>query len=274
MDNTDSSPDLPPTTESPAPSVTPRPTGYRLGPFYFVPELRARRDDPWAHRKGEPRIFALFWSAYLMISSLLTLFAIKSTTIPTTQQYAIGCASLITLIVLGCTILWPLCRLSQAAPRHALGATLADLLVLLLPVQAIIWPLPVLTHWHIEVVAALSLLVFSWTALIGAIIAWAIPARETLTRSTAMALCIAVVAAGPAFCGWWLSTGHPTPPPALMMLASPLTGVWELISSPSGWSPVITDAERLAAIAPLVPASIVWIALAVAGRFAPLPRGA
>lgn len=271
MDNQDSSPELPPEQELPAPAVAPKSHGYRIGPFYFVPEIRARRDDPWAHRKGEPRIFALFWSAYLMIASLTTLFAIRSTTIPKTEQYSWGAAALLTCIMLGIGILWPLCRLTQAPPKHALGATLADIVVLLLPVQAIIWPLPVLTFWSFQLVTTIALMSISWTALISAIIAWAIPSRDALTRIVAMSLCLAIVGTAPLFSIWWLATGHPAPPPESMMLASPFTAIWALLQSPSNWSPIVTDTERLAAIAPLVPASIVWIALAITGRTAPLP---
>lgn len=246
-----------------------RKPGYRIGPFYFVPEFGAvSRDDPWAHRKGEPRVFALFWSVYLMGSAMLTLFAIGSASIPTAAQYQIGSAAMITMIALGSTVLWPLVRLSQASPDRPVGATLADMFVLLAPMQIVIWPLPLLTHWPLEITAALSGLLAAWTLLIGVIVARGIASSDGVSRVLAMISCITLVAAGPLLLSIvpQRAPAHEQPGPWML---SPLTGVWALVASPSGLSPRLSQIERMGVVAPALLAGVLALGLYVFSRRPP-----
>jgi len=247
----------------------PRKPGYRIGPFYFVPEFGAvSRDDPWAHRKGEPRVFALFWSVYLMGSAMLTLFAIGSASIPTAAQYQIGSASMITMIAVGSTLLWPLVRLSQASPEHPVGATLADMFVLLAPMQIVIWPLPLLTHWPLEIVAGLSGLLAAWTLLIGVIVARGTASTDGVSRVLAMLACITLVATGPLLLSIvpQRAPAHEQPGPWML---SPLTGIWALVASPSGLRPRLSQTERLGVAAPALLAGVLALGLHVVARRPP-----
>ena len=255
-----------PATGSPAPVRKP---GYRIGPFYFVPEFGAvSRDDPWAHRKGEPRVFALFWSVYLMGAAMLTLFAIGSASIPTAAQYQIGSAAMITMIALGSTLLWPLVRLSQATPDRPVSATLADMFVLLAPMQIVIWPLPLLTRWPLEIVASLAGLLASWTLLIGVIVARGTASPNGVSRALAMLTCVTLVATGPLLLSLLPQRGPAHEQPGPWML-SPLTGIWALVASPGGLRPRLSQVERLGVVAPALLAGVMALGICIFGRRPP-----
>jgi len=254
---------------SPSRPTAARKPGYRIGPFYFVPEFGAvSRDDPWAHRKGEPRVFALFWSVYLMGSAMLTLFAIGSASIPTAAQYQIGSAAMITMIALGSTLLWPLVRLSQASPDRPVSATLADMFVLLAPMQIVIWPLPLLTHWPLEIIASLAALLASWTLLIGVIVARGIASPHGVSRALAMLSCITLVATGPLLLSILpqRAPAHEHPGPWML---SPLTGIWALVAAPSGLRPRLTQVERLGVVAPALFAGVLALGIQIFARRPP-----
>jgi hypothetical protein len=125
--------------------------------------------DPWAHRRGEPRLFALLWSLYLFGAALTTVMQIPVLGASEIRFVRSHGQMLLLLIAIGLTLLWPLVRLSQARPRRPAIASLIDLVALLAPVQAVIWPLKWLGNWSWEVTAGVNLLLVSWTFLVGAL---------------------------------------------------------------------------------------------------------
>jgi len=231
--------------------------GIRIGPMIFVPELLVTSSqDPWAHRKGEPRMLVLFWSVYLVISALLTIFATRQIGLPSPAIYAQGARTMLVMTGLGLCVLWPMARLSQMAPERPEVDALGDLAALLLPVQAVIWPMPFLTGWSWTVTAALVALMASWGALSSGIVAMSLERATTGTRLAGTAVCIMCVAGAPLI-GWFIQVFHlPYSPPLLAML-SPITAPYALTTAPAGPKP--TSAQWLATAAPAVAGAVLLL---------------
>lgn len=230
--------------------------GVRIGPMVFVPELTTSPTDPWAHRKGEPRLFTLLWAIYLMIGAMATIFATRTLGAPTPAAYRAGCLAMITVVAAGATILWPLTRLSQRSPKGASLAVMVDLVVILLPIQAVVLPMPLLTRWPWEVTLAMSLVVSSWTLLIGGVIALGIDRPPGVHRAVLMALICALVLGGPGLALFGPGAGWPGMQTA--MLASPVTAHWALTGAPPNLKPAMSASEWAMVLLPLVTAGAVW----------------
>ncbi len=251
--------------------------GYRLGPFILVPEFRTSARDPWAHRKGEPRMLALLWAMYLMGGALMTIFAVRSLGAPSSDRYAYGCRAMLFIVILGTSVLWPMARLSQAPPKRPLYATLVDLFAMLAPVQAVIWPMTLLTSWGWDVVAGLNLLVASWAALASALVLRGAVSRSWVTRTLLMAVLVLLVGAAPGLGLLLANSGAPALPRWWSML-SPITGVLELTSSPANRRVTMEGWEWAWSAAPMV-VGLALLPLAArlgrsgGGRGAPRPIG-
>ncbi len=251
------------------PLTEPARSGFRLGPMVFVPELRQRRGDPWAHRKAEPRFFALFWSLYLMISALLTIFAVRSVGMPSRVQFTFGCQAMIFLAMIGACILFPMTRLSQYRPRKPLRAIVVDLMIVLLPIAAVMIPMPMLTNWPLPIAVALILLIMSWAILTTAPVYWALrdPEQSPATRGLAMLAILVTVGLGPALTviAGWLGLVPQTGPTTagggggvgglgvgLFAYASPFTAAPAITDSPPNMRAALTLAEWALIAAPLL----------------------
>ncbi len=80
---------------------------------------------------------------------------------------------MLVVVIFGMSILWPMVRFSQTIPRPSIvAASLRDLIVMLIPAQAVIWPqrLIVLGGWSTEVVLALSLHIAAWGLVLAGIV--------------------------------------------------------------------------------------------------------
>lgn len=230
----------------------------RLGPFYFVPQIASRPGhDPWAHRKGEPRPFVLMWAVFLMVGALLTIFAVRSLTVPTTAQFVAGCRSMLALTLIGACVLWPMVRLSQRFPDNIPRAVFIDALAILAPAQAVVWPMPFLTHWGWDVNGAVALVIIGWTLGIGALLAFAHGSPAPASRACWMLGFLLLFGAGPMVLVAIASTGHPAPVEALAW-ANPITTIYRLTSAPSGVSPAMSFHEWVGAVCPLLGAAALW----------------
>lgn len=217
---------------SPAPA-----RGLRLGPMVWVPEFGIRGPgDPWAHRKGEPRIFALCWCIYLMLAALLTLFSVRSLGMASAEQFRYGAHSMLVIAAVGVALLWPAVRLSQAAPERPTRSGLIDLAILLAPLQAVVWPLPILTRWPWDVIAALAAMYAVWAFAISGIITIALCRPTHWNRMTAYATCV-IISVGPAVIGAWRGPIDPLTQPPLWRLLSPFTAPSALVWSTGGLMP-------------------------------------
>lgn len=228
--------------------------------FTWVPEWSIRGpEDPWAHRKGEPRVFALLWCAYLMAAALVTLFAVRSVGAPSAEQYRYGARALLVLCALGVTVLWPALRLSQAAPTRPARAALIDVLIVAMPLNAVLWPMPVLTRWPFGVTAGTLVMLSSWAFAAGGWVAWG-SARGGLGRAGSMAACVLLASAAP-LAGAWAAEA-----PAWWGMLSPFTAGAAMTAAPSGLSPVMSATEWMLAITPAALGAPAWAAACLARR--------
>ncbi len=214
----------------------------------WVPEWSVRgADDPWAHRKGEPRVFALLWCMYLMAAALLTLFAVRSVGPASAEQYRYGGLAMLALSAFGAVGVAPLVRLSQSPPEKPVRAAIIDWLIVITPLNAVVWPMPALTRWPFEVTAALLLMLAAWSFAAAGVVAWgASPARGALGRVIAAGVCLMFLFGAPVM--WFVlarGTGGEAPPmsPGVWGFGSPLTAGLAIVNAPSGLTPVMSRAE-------------------------------
>lgn len=260
---------------APTPSAPPEPDSpreYRLGPITFVPGLQHRPNDPWAHRKGEPRFFALLWAIYLMAAALFTLFAVRTVGPPLTDQFHYGARAMLELTAVGALILWPMTRLSQLPAQRPAHAICADLVVILVPIQALVWPLPLLTRWNPAVIASIALMLTAWTVLVASILLPAQRSRAPAKRAAAMGAIILASTGAPILQLFFTRFGAPLPP--VWNLLSPYTAILELTSAPSGLAVRTSRTDWVFAAAPLVFALVILLPQArKRRRAAPSARG-
>lgn len=252
-----------PTPEQPRQG--PNRPGIRLGPMVWVPEFTTTGDDdPWKHRKGEPRIFTLLWTGYLLLAAFGTLLSAQALGVPRAGQFTWGARSLLVLMAIGIVVLWPATRLSQALPERQGKALLADLFVVVLPVIAILIPLPLMTAWSFPVAGGLGVMLVSWSTVAAALIwlGW----RSGSTWSIAMCTLggIAVAALGPALHLFLVWLGYSVLPWWVGMV-SPTSAVFALTEAPSGLAIQMKPGEWLASVLPMGLA-LVLFGLGLAGR--------
>lgn len=243
------------TPASPAPvQPAPAPRPHALRRWMLKVGLIAPKGepDPWSHRRGEPRGFAVLWMAFLLLSTLTIFLSFGDPIRVTAEGYREGARMLITVIALGITVLWPMLRLCQVAPVG--GGTVMvvkDLVILLVPLQAVLWPQVIITGWTVQAVAAADLLLVSWALIVGAMLALAMgpgrrirrgesklaedPARAAagIERTFWMISLLAIVGFGPALMLLFRAGGQPldTEMALLFQMASPLTAPWEILRS-------------------------------------------
>jgi len=230
--------------------------GLRIGPMVFVPEIvRTQGDDPWAHRKGEPRPFALLWAMYLLISAGATIFAVRPITVPTQWQFIYACRAMVVMIMIGITVLWPLVRLSQRAPDRRVFSMVIDALIVLVPASVVLAPMTMLTRWPYEIVVGLGASVWAWGLLVAALVLLGTRAQAHTMRALVMVVCLGLGLAGPT-----LIVLLPMPAGALWL--SPYTAVFQITASPPGLTPHMTSDEWLRVLGPIA-AAVVVLALDV-----------
>lgn len=204
-----------------------------------IPELAPPvRVDRWAHRRVEPRGLALMWTLYLLAVTVIAFWtpATAAGLDPLAGRYS--ARVLLVAVAVGYTVLWPMVRLCQTFPSEGgVAAVGKDLLVMVVPTQAVIWPLTFLAAWPMTVAAALAASSLAWTLLVGAVLAITLggPGRERVIASGRRMLgliVILVVAARPTGLYGapaesdraWMVLSAVTAP--LAMIIPPSDGVW------------------------------------------------
>lgn len=277
----------PPMDPSSAPTSAPQSGGE---PLPAEPPLRRRRrplewlrselaiaggseSDRWSHRRGEPRTFAFLWAMFLMFAALVALGVVLTGGIVSLDAYQPLSRGLVVTIAVGVLVFWPLLRLSQDVPEEgSIRATLKDLFIVLVPVQAVIWPQMFLARWSVETVLAMSLALTAWTLVIGAVLVLALRRRATL-RTAWMLLCVTLAIGGLVI---GIATGassmdplrprEPRAAPAIVLASG--VGLVSDISADRSWSGAwaLTMPAHWAAIKATFGASAaLWIAAFVLG---------
>lgn len=205
-----------------------------------APERTAERvRDPWAHRRAEPRTFAFIWTMYLFAATVSVYGVTVTSGIGGYDAIRPAARMLLALIAAGMFIVWPLVRFSQRPDPRPLVGPILDLIVVLVPIQAIVWPQHAwwLTGWPLRVVAATAALLAAWAVIVAALISIAHQARAVRHVSGAwcMLMMIAVFVICHAPMGAHAAAtelGAVTRP---LWMLSPVGGVLELTRDTS-WS--------------------------------------
>ncbi|MFG0283844.1 MAG: hypothetical protein ACF8R7_05435 [Phycisphaerales bacterium JB039] len=125
---------------------------------------RARRDR-WAHRRAEPRMLAFLWTMYLLAATALAFLRAGLVEPIDAHVYRVSARALLVTIAFGACILWPMVRLSQELPRRPVVATLKDLVIIIAPMQAVIWGQALVSGWPLAALGAVSLALAGWTGI-------------------------------------------------------------------------------------------------------------
>lgn len=216
------------------------------------------------NRGGEPRVLAFFWAMYLLIAAGLTVFSVRDYGVLDSSTFRPAVQTLFIMVSLGVCALWPMVRLSQLPPRSPATAALADLLIVLVPTQGVLWPMIWLSAWPWEIGWGLAALFTSWTALVGALIAVGTAFASRSGRLMAMAAALLITTGAPTFVALEAALGRPAPDSAL--LASAYTATLAFTTAPSGLSPRMSTLNWLAAWAPLLASAPVWAAAGLLDR--------
>ncbi len=201
---------------------------------------RPPRNHPnWDHRRGEPRTFALAWTVFLMLATLVMFASMSAALVVTADLYRPATRALLLTITAGIVLIWPMVRLSQERPYgSALPAASRDIIIVLIPVQALIWPqaLHILGGWSLELCAAIAATQAAWAIVISGLIALALtldPVRGRVgTARGFWMLLIAVLVIGVPIVELVfgsIGSGSAGRDAGVGMMLSPLTAVFELI---------------------------------------------
>jgi hypothetical protein len=228
----------------PGPAAEP-PQGTRV-PEVAPPAVVARgahsySADRWAHRRGEPRTFAAAWIFFLVAATTVSIGTVGLFGLVSTDVYRPAAKVMLMIVAAGVVLLWPMVRLSQEAPAKPLRSIGVDLIILIMPVQAVVWPqsLSWMAAWPVEVAGALAALIAAWAVLVGGMIATYLGTVERGVNRAGgpwlmMAVIILVVTVGPLIVALnpRIAAG---PDVQAWLMSSPLTGVFNLTRDRS-WS--------------------------------------
>lgn len=189
--------------------------------------------DRWAHRRAEPRMFAAMWTFYLFVASVVSVGAAGVMGLVATDVYRPAARILVVITGAGVGVVWPLIRLSQAPPRRALRAAVVDAIVVIMPVQAMVWPqgLDWMAAWPWSAVGTLAGVFAAWIVLVSALLALYFERLEAMgvARWGAMLGFVLLAGIGPgvSLLGWRAGPGETRVD--AWMITSPVGSVWELV---------------------------------------------
>ncbi|MCW5776698.1 MAG: hypothetical protein KIS87_09690 [Phycisphaeraceae bacterium] len=189
-----------------------------------------------SHSRGEPRFLALAWTVFLLLSTLAAFATVGAGGAGNVDAYRPAARGLLVTVAVGVALLWPMMRLAQSVPSGGLRgcaiATMRDLVVLLVPMQAVIWPQALLARWPLDAVAAIAVSLAVWTVLIGGVLAFCLAlggrSEGNGWRWWAMLGIAVLVNAVPAIGVALASVASSARPRGLWLMASPMTAVVEL----------------------------------------------
>lgn len=192
--------------------------------------MSSGRRDRWAHRRGEPRVFAALWAMYLFGSAVVALGASGMAGLVTADVYRPAARLMLGMLAFGIAVVWPMLRLSQEAPERPVRAFGADLLVVLLPTQVLLWTqaLPWMAAWPVGVVGATTVELGAWALVVSGLLALYFTLGAPLPRWLAMAGVLVTALAGPALV-MLRGSDVPAGPERFdpLMMGSVLTAVFE-----------------------------------------------
>ncbi|MCA9279162.1 MAG: hypothetical protein H6815_14390 [Phycisphaeraceae bacterium] len=135
------------------------------------------RNDKWNHRRGEPRVFALVWTCYLLLTTVMGFARLGQAPLDV-NEYRPSARIMMVGVAVGIAMLWPMVRLSQMCPVDGGIATVRrDLPIILIPMQAMLWPQIWLGRWTVGQIGITACALLVWTFAIGGLLAVALGRR-------------------------------------------------------------------------------------------------
>ncbi|MFZ4574591.1 MAG: hypothetical protein ACOYN0_09350 [Phycisphaerales bacterium] len=191
------------TDPTPTDLPTPERVSDALGPD-AVPEPSPKPQsasvggDRWAHRRAEPRGLAFLWTCYLLAATAISIGQLGRMGLTTYEVYRPAARVLLTFVLMGVAVLWPMVRLSQEAPGRPMRSFLADAVVMLAPGAAIIFSqsFPGMAGWSLHVVATVAGFALAWGLVVCGLLGMAM--TSSLPRWCWMIAVVGVALAGPA----------------------------------------------------------------------------
>lgn len=112
------------------------------------------------------------WVGFLLVASLTTVGLSGALGVNMGDVYRPAARLFFGVAGIGVSVFWPLIRLSQAAPRDPARAALEDMIVILLPLQASIWPQTWtwMAGWPLDTIRLLALALGGWVLGTGALL--------------------------------------------------------------------------------------------------------
>jgi len=235
------------------------------------------KPDRWAHRRAEPRPFAVIWLGYILAASVLSIGAVGAMGMMASEVYRPAARVMIAILGAGVAIVWPMIRLSQEPPERPYRAGLADAVVVVVPLLLMIGPqsLPWMAAWPLDVAGAMAAVLLGWALLIVGVLGWAFhsikssPRTSTQVRNGAMVMLMLLALAPAAIAAFAFATfsaqarlaGSDPGAAALLLVASPLTAPFELARERlwTGSTALITPDHWMVIASIWIVASMVWI---------------
>ncbi|XVJ60165.1 MAG: hypothetical protein HEQ23_12525 [Tepidisphaera sp.] len=207
--------------------------GHAPPPDAPLPELTPpTRVDKWAHRRVEPRGLALVWTLYLLGVTMVCFWTPALSTGLDALSGRYSARLVLVAVGFGMAVLWPMLRLCQTFPNEGgLRGVGKDLVVMIIPTQAVIWPLAFLALWPLSVAACVAASSLGWTLVVGALLAMALGGagrerQRSSFRRIAWMVVILAVAARP--------SGMYVPPIAVGDVpSSDVVDLWSMLSAVS-----------------------------------------
>ena len=195
------------------------------------PGERTGRDDPWAHRRAEPRTFTFLWTLFLLVTTAIAIASVGLHGAVQEDGARTAARTILLVAAIGVSALWPMTRLCQRAPELGVSWAVQDTLAVVLPMQAVIWPHIWLAGWSLETAAAVSSVLASWALLVGGLLALAFARRSPgpVRRTAWMVVFLVLPALGPLAGMTVQSVSAPTMRTTRwLQMASPVTAIDQL----------------------------------------------
>lgn len=161
------SPDLAPAPEAPVDPVPAKSADLAAA------RKRARaRHDPFAHRRGEPRTFAILWMLYMVAAIMISLSPAGTSGLLSVEAYRPSARLLAALMAMGIAVVWPMVRLSQVRPKNPVRAVAQDQVIVMVPITAMCaaQAAPWMAGWPMDVGAAMALGLMGWSILVAGVL--------------------------------------------------------------------------------------------------------
>ena len=141
---------------------------------------------------------------------------------PTIASYLPGIRIFFAAITIGLCVAWPMLRLSERPAPAPIRQVLIDFLTIVALLHMVIWPLRLATNLPPQRMGLIDLFLFSWGAIIAAILAKSIGSRSSLERLFCMIAIVLISLMGPIAHFFCARMDWPPPPD---WLDGPIMGV-------------------------------------------------